>query len=321
MKPLVKKRISFSIFNEADFSSKQFTVSQTIFLLTVLSVFAAVCLTGFIAVRCNTLHRTIPPPALLEEASSNQRHLVSSQTQQIRLLNEKINGLTNKFEQLQAMKNEICKIGRIEQPVNHENLFGIGGSRAEEMAKPTDVEKDSSSGNGIDTAPPDINRQKSIAFNPTAANGRMLILDHSSFYINPIACVPSSLPMNGIIAEGPRQSQPLISGQTDFHHGVLLKAVQGDEIMTPANGIIAFVDVNNDSKNTVIIDHGHGYVTRYACLESVTKELGELVLKGDVIGHAKSGPSETPSQFYYEIILNGLPVNPEKYTAHDPFLL
>ena len=119
-----------------------------------------------------------------------------------------------------------------------------------------------------------------------------------------------------------QKKRQLITQTNDAtNRGVLLEVLQGSDVMAPANGIITFVDPDNDSGKTVIIDHGHGYITRYTRLKYVAKKRGALVLKGDVIGQAQTGSSEESAQFYYEIILNGLPVNPEKYISHNAFLL
>lgn len=260
---------------------------------------------------------------LLEETSNSQQSLISGQSQQIRLLNNKLDELNKKFDQLQSMKSEICKIGRIEQPINQESFFGVGGSRGDPVGKGSD----SGNGNRPDNdgakadATSDKNRQKNMDFDPNVLNGRMLVLSRSDFYINPIACIPSSPPMNGDIQKEMEQSGQSLTRTTDFPQGVILKAVQGGEIMAPANGIITFVNSDGNDGQTLIIDHGHGYVTRYACLQDVTKDLGALVLKGEVIGQAQTGSPEAPSHFLYEIMLNGLPVNPEKYINQDPFLL
>lgn len=313
MIPVMKKQISFSIFNEADYSAKQFAASRAVFLLTVLAICAAVCLTGFVAIRCNALRKTIPTTALLEETSRNQQYLLAAQTQQINLLNEKLSGLETKFEQLHEIKNKICKTGRIEQPVNQENFFGIGGSRAEYPDKETDAENDNSLDNRIGTnRQPDKTLENNMAIDPPVINDHMLVLNYSDFCITPIAGLPYSLPTSAAITENLQPSQRLFPAQNDYYRGLLL---------APANGIITFVDVNSDTGTNVIIDHGHGYITRYACLKSVIKKMGELVLKGEVIGYAGTSSSETPSQFSYEILLNGLPVNPDKYITHDPFLL
>ncbi len=324
LKFLFKEQISFSIFNEADYSSRRFTLSRAMFLLSVMSVCALVVLTGLITLRCTRLNRTIPSPVLLAEASINQQQRISAQAQQINLLNDKINGLKVKFEQLQAMKQDICKIGRIEQPVNHENLFGIGGSRMETPSGTDEAEKDDTPAGVIDLIRfPDKGISPTPTVGSTDSTGRMVFLDHSDFYINPIACIPSSLPTRGAIANADEISavSPSLNAPPCSHRGILLKTTHDGEVMAPANGIITYIDRDKDTGKILIIDHGHGYITRYDRLENVTKEVGQLVLKGEVIGHAETESGGSPAQFYYEIMLNGLPINPEKYTAHDPFLL
>lgn len=320
MNSLTKKRISFSIFNEADYSTRQFTVSRMAFLITVLSVCVAVCLTGLIAFRCRNLRKIIPAATLLEETSISQQYMLAAQNEQLNLLNEKITGLGEKFQQLQEMQNKIYKIGRIEQPVNHENFFGIGGARAEDTDKINDSKNDSVLNNSNDTNHQPGNTLKNkIAFDPPLINGRMFALDHSDFCTNPIACIPYTIPTGETLT---KKNQHLLPGQNNYYRAGASKTVQSNEIISPANGIITFVDVTSSSNdNKIIIDHGHGYVTRYACLKNVIKKTGEFVLKGEVIGYAETGSSETPSQFSCEIILNGLPVNPEKRIIHDPFLL
>jgi hypothetical protein len=321
LKSLLNRQISFSIFSETDHSSKHFSVSQFFFLLTVLSICAVACLTGLIAFRCSFLHKTLPSKTLLEETKLSQQSRISAQTEQINLLNQKLGELNEKFTKLQGMKSEICKIGRIEQPVNQENLFGVGGSRGETVGKGSDTGLTGRTDDSVNADPPsDKNRQNDTDFDPAAPNGRKLVLNRSDFYINPIACIPSSLPLNGAIQKEQEAGQ-IIARSNDSPQGILLKTVEGNEIMAPANGIITFVNNENDAGETVIIDHGHGYVTRYACLQNVTKKLGSLVLKGEVIGQAQAGSSEVPPHFFYEIMLNGLPVNPEKYINQDPFLL
>ncbi len=323
MKSLTNKQISFSVFNEADHSSQKFSVSQSFFFLSVFFICASVCLTGFIAIRSHTLKRALPSPVLLKEAKSNQAHLISQQKEQISLLTAKLETLSDKFEQLQEMKNEICKIGRIEQPVKRENLFGIGGSRAETITGNVDSEIGNNPDCRFDAgqaSPESLHKDKS--FDPGVLNGRTLVLDRSDFFINPIACIPSSSPINGDMTQELQKKRQLITQTNDdSNRGVLLEVLQGSDVMAPANGIITFVDHDNDSGETVIIDHGHGYITRYTSLKYVAQKRGALVLKGDVIGQAQTGSSEEPAQFYYEIILNGLPVNPEKYISHYAFLL
>lgn len=319
---MTSKQISFSIFSESDHSRRQFSVSKLFLTVFILSLCAAVGLTVCIAARRYTLIRALPAKVTLEEMRENQQALILAREKQITLLYNKLDGLEDTFAQLLDMKKEICQIGRIEQPVNHENLFGIGGSRLPAPSTGKAVEDNPAAGDGNFSNPFSNHfRLPASRFDRTAMNDRKLVLEHSDFFINPIACIPSSPPTSVGLAEAAHESEQLFAGTGNGNQGILLKAAQGSDVTAPANGIITFVDAENNSGETVIIDHGHGYITRYACLAGTGKKPGELVLKGDIIGRVKPSVSEAPSQFYYEIILNGLPVNPEKYINRTPFLL
>ena len=65
--------------------------------------------------------------------------------------------------------------------------------------------------------------------------------------------------------------------------------------------------------NVVVIDHGHGIVTRYAHLSKGLKKTGEQVKRGDIIAQMGSSGRSTGPHLHYEVHLNGVPVNPSSY--------
>ncbi|MEW6079964.1 MAG: M23 family metallopeptidase [Thermodesulfobacteriota bacterium] len=319
---MIKKQISFLLFNEADYSTRQFAASRGVLLLAVMSILAMVCLTGFAAVRCNDLRQTITAAALMEEASRDQRQRAALQGRQIDLLNEKIAGLTEKIEHLRSLKMEICRIGRIEQAIDNENLFGVGGSRIDDTSSAAGEEQPAgppAKGGGPESTVEPVALDVLLS-DPPATSESAFLLSPSDFHINPIACIPSSLPLNGAVSKTPRSPRQPVAAGGGLHRGIMLETVQGDEILAPANGIVSFVDDNNSNGNTIVIDHGHGIIARYTGLTSAARETGSLVLKGEVIGLAEKSLSEKSSRFYYEIMVDGLPVHPEKLIAHTAFL-
>lgn len=68
--------------------------------------------------------------------------------------------------------------------------------------------------------------------------------------------------------------------------------------------------------NYIIIDHGHGLKSLYAHLDSVIVKDGDLVSSGQLIGtQGSSGRvlSDKTPQVHFEVIKNGLKVNPFDY--------
>jgi len=65
--------------------------------------------------------------------------------------------------------------------------------------------------------------------------------------------------------------------------------------------------------NMVMIDHGNGFKTLYGHLSVISVINGQYVSKGDVIGRMGSTGHSTGPHTHFEIILNGVHVNPLLY--------
>ncbi|MBT8398769.1 MAG: M23 family metallopeptidase, partial [Gemmatimonadetes bacterium] len=65
--------------------------------------------------------------------------------------------------------------------------------------------------------------------------------------------------------------------------------------------------------NTVEIDHGFGYVTRYGHASKLLVRRGQEIRRGEVIAHVGSTGISTSSHLHYEVHVGGVPVNPMNY--------
>jgi len=65
--------------------------------------------------------------------------------------------------------------------------------------------------------------------------------------------------------------------------------------------------------NMVLIDHGNGFKTRYAHLSQIMVISGQNVARGSTIGRMGSTGHSTGPHTHFEIILNGVHVNPLSY--------
>jgi murein DD-endopeptidase MepM/ murein hydrolase activator NlpD len=63
----------------------------------------------------------------------------------------------------------------------------------------------------------------------------------------------------------------------------------------------------------IVIDHGHGFITRYGHLSGYAVTEGQAVHKGQVIGYVGQSGRSTGPHLHYEVWVNDTPVNPHHY--------
>ena len=103
-----------------------------------------------------------------------------------------------------------------------------------------------------------------------------------------------------------------------YHSGTDFRRYLGGPIQATADGRVAGVLSFDVRGNTVIIDHGYGIYSLYAHMIEVSVLPGQLVKQGTEIGFAGStGRSEGP-HLHFEILVNGLQVDPVRWLGLDP---
>jgi murein DD-endopeptidase MepM/ murein hydrolase activator NlpD len=102
-----------------------------------------------------------------------------------------------------------------------------------------------------------------------------------------------------------------------FHTGIDFSAVRGTPVYATGDGIATIFD-NVDSYGKMIeINHGYGFVTRYAHLEKFKVKSGQKVKRGETIGYVGSTGTSTAPHLHYEVIRNGVQINPINYFFND----
>ena len=101
-----------------------------------------------------------------------------------------------------------------------------------------------------------------------------------------------------------------------FHPGLDFAVPRGTAVVATAPGKVVATNKTNLQAgygNYVDVDHGNGFVTRYAHLENITVQRGQKVTKSKLLGTVGSSGGSIAPHLHYEVIRDGEQVNPVQY--------
>lgn len=100
------------------------------------------------------------------------------------------------------------------------------------------------------------------------------------------------------------------------HPGIDLAVARGTTVVATASGKVTQIkrnDLQAGYGNFIEIDHGNGFITRYAHLEEISVKMYQAVDKGAVIGTSGNSGGSIAPHLHYEIIRDGKNVDPVNY--------
>jgi septal ring factor EnvC (AmiA/AmiB activator) len=125
---------------------------------------------------------------------------------------------------------------------------------------------------------------------------------------------PTTWPIKGTVTSGyGYRTNPMGGSRGEHHEGVDIRTATGTNVRATGGGTVWQAGWNGSYGYMVTIDHGHGIQTAYAHNNSVSVSVGERVERGDVIAKAGSTGRSTGPHVHYEVRVNGVPVDPQKY--------
>jgi len=112
---------------------------------------------------------------------------------------------------------------------------------------------------------------------------------------------------------GPRTDP--FTGRNAFHRGIDFAAPAGSEVVAVAAGVVTYSKERFGYGKTVEINHGNGYVTRYAHNENLKVKAGDTVKKGDPIAKIGSTGRSTGPHLHFEVLSQGRAVDPMSFVS------
>lgn len=103
------------------------------------------------------------------------------------------------------------------------------------------------------------------------------------------------------------------TGRKAFHRGVDFAGPAGAQVVAVASGVVTYTKERFGYGKTVEINHGNGYVTRYAHNQRVLVAVGETVKKGQPIALIGSTGRSTGPHLHFEVLKQGRAVDPMSF--------
>jgi murein DD-endopeptidase MepM/ murein hydrolase activator NlpD len=103
------------------------------------------------------------------------------------------------------------------------------------------------------------------------------------------------------------------TGRNAFHRGLDFAGPSGAQVVAVASGVVTYSKDRFGYGKTVEINHGGGYVTRYAHNQRVLVAVGDTVQKGQAIALIGSTGRSTGPHLHFEVLKQGRAVDPMSF--------
>lgn len=109
-----------------------------------------------------------------------------------------------------------------------------------------------------------------------------------------------------------RRTDPF-TGKPSWHKGVDFAGKRGSEIVSVAAGVVVSSGTRYGYGLLVEVNHGNGFLTRYAHNETNQVKVGDIVSRGQVIAKMGSSGRSTGPHVHFEVLKDGKHQDPAQY--------
>jgi len=305
----MRNRLSFFILSNSGSPVRQLSISKSFVRFLSLLIVAGIAFLGWGIYDYRLLKKNATDTLDLQSQISFQKEEIIRQRKQINQFAQDINGLRSEILGLNQFEKQIRIIANLENAGDQAGLFGVGGPPPEDLDTTIPLKEKH---NGLMREMHLQTGQLKLASTHQKNQFKSLI-DHLEDQVNLLASTPAIRPVDGWITCGFGNRKSPFTGKREFHKGIDIANRKGTPIYATADGVVTFAGNKGLLGKTIMINHGHGMVTRYGHSHKLLKKRGEKVKRGEKIALVGRTGRTTGSHVHYEVLLNGIPVNPRKY--------
>jgi murein DD-endopeptidase MepM/ murein hydrolase activator NlpD len=233
------------------------------------------------------------------------KHERSAQSAQIASLNKQVGEFQQQIQRLKEFDVKLRIIANLENAEETGPFLGVGGispsTREPWQETETDLQRMKTELDHLCTEAEF--REKSFQELYSFLEGKK----------KELSCTPAIWPARGWLTSRFGYRIDPFTGLRQLHEGIDIANRIGTPIVAPADGVVARVFNNFGFGLMVVVNHGYGIVTRYAHLSKSYVKVGQRVKRGERIAAIGNTGRATGPHLHYEVRLNGVPLNPQKY--------
>lgn len=306
----MNKRITIFIASHTGALVKQITVPRMGLAGIAFLIVAGVATAGYLVLDYFTLQQKAASVRHLSATIASQEATLGEQQAQIKTLGDRINMMKSQLFALHEFEKKIRVIADLEKDSDSQGLFGVGGVPYDEIDTRVGME------DRQNALVREMHHQLNLMENAfsTQEDGFSSLLNCLEDKRRLLASTPAIRPLNGgwITSRFEYRKSPF-TGRREFHHGLDIAASIDTPVIASADGKVVYCGPKGGLGRAVIIDHGRGILTRYGHLNKIMKKKGDTVNREDIIGTVGNTGQSTGPHLHYEVRVNGVPVDPEKY--------
>lgn len=226
---------------------------------------------------------------------------------QLQAFASKMTDLEFQMAKLKQFDKKLRIITNMEVPAGSSQVLGIGGPSFEEDTATLEGAR----AGLIKQMHSDLDQLKAEAM--AQEKSFTELNEHLFKQTSLFASTPAIWPARGWVTSNFGYRISPFTGLRQMHEGMDIANAMGTVVLSPANGIVSRVDRENGLGKNITINHGYGILTKYGHLSETYVHVGKRVKRGEKIAAIGNTGRSTGPHLHYEIVVNGVNINPEKY--------
>ncbi len=303
------KKYTILVIDGKGSSIRELVVANRWIWATAAALIVITALAGMGIYRYHNLYRQLADTEAMQRALDKNSQIITDQKKQLKKFASDLNKLKAKLIALNDFEHKIRIMANLETKTESNALFGIGGSMPADLDPNAALSKDHK--RLIREMHARVRQvEQASAIQRKSFQSLLKSLENKR---NLLAATPSLRPTEGWISSRFGYRISPFTGRKEFHRGLDIASHMKTPVIAPADGIVTYAGKKWLMGNMVVIEHGYGMKTRYGHLYKILKKKGERVKRGEVIALMGNTGRSTGPHLHYEVWLNGVPVNPERY--------